>query len=177
MSETSLFVKMGLSSKEIFTAVEAPGANGEAERTVTQSNSGVVVTLTSATTPAIEKPAYIATITLGGSATELDLTDLDVPLLLSTVTRAIDMTGKNLVAFEFSAPTTNTGAVNVAPSASNPYPIFGTGNDIDIKKGMTICGAINGVASTMPDVGGSGLGVSISGTGGGVLNVRLYFGT
>jgi len=177
MSETSLFVKIGLSSKEIFTAVEAPAANGEAERTIQQSNSGVVVTLNSTTTPAVEKPAYITTLTIGGSPTTIDLTALSVPLLLSSVTRTVDMTGKNLIAFELSAPAANTGSVNVAPAASNPYPIFGASNDVDIKKGMILCGAINGVASAMPDVASDAKGITFDGTSGDKINVRLYFGT
>lgn len=177
MSETTAFVKMSIGSKEVFTAVEAPTANGENERTIQQSNSGVNVTLNSTTTPKVEKPGYITTITIGGSPTTIDLTALAVPVLLSSVTRTVDMTGKNLVAFELSTPITNAAAVNVAPAGSNPYPIFGTGNDIDLKKGMFLCGAISGVASTMPDVASDAKGVTFDGTLGDKINVRLYFGT
>jgi hypothetical protein len=75
------------------------------------------------------------------------------------------------------APATNVAAVNVAPGASTPYPLFGTGNDVDVDRGETLGKCFGGIASNKPAVSPTVKNIDVSGTLGDVLYIDLYLGT
>ncbi len=176
MSNVSLTANLSLAGAEVFTAAEAPTGGTQQARTLTITGADVSTTIDSTTTPRIELSPIVRTITISGTTT-VDLTAAAGVALPIAASRTIDATGKKLVAVRLSCPSTNVASVNVAPGASNPYPIFGTGNDVDVKPGQTLIALINGVASSYVAVGPTAKTLDVTGTTNDVLNVELYFGT
>lgn len=176
MSNVSIVANLALSGQEVFDATEAPSGGSQAARTLTITGRDVSTTLDSTTTPKVEISPIVRKVTISGTTT-IDLTSAAGVSLPATAARSIDASAKKLVAVRLSCPTTNVGAVNVAPGASNPYPLFGTGNDVDIKPGQTLIALISGVASSYPAVSGTVKTLDITGTTNDVLHVEMYFGT
>ena len=176
MSNTSLVANLSMSGSEVLTAAEAPSGATAAARTIAITGSDISVTLDSTTTPKIEVPPVVRKVTISGTTT-IDFTAAQGVALPAAATRTIDQTGKKLVAFRLSCPTTNAGVVNVAPGASNPYPFLGTANDIDVRPGQTVIGIVNGVASGYGAVSGTVKTLDITGTSNDVINCEFYFGT
>lgn len=176
MSNVTLNANLSLAGAEVFTAAEAPTGGTQQARTLNITGADVAATLDSTTTPKIEISPVVRKITISGTTT-IDLTAAAGVALPIAASRTVDATGKKLVAVRLSCPTTNVGAVNVAPGGSNPYPLFGTGNDVDVKPGQTIIAIVNGVASSYGAVGPTAKNIDVTGTTNDVLNVELYFGT
>lgn len=177
MSTTKVEVTLRLAGREIFTAAEAPGAASEQERTARTGNASISDAHSPTTTPRVDKPPVSLEITLGGSPTQIDLTAVAGLALPPSATRTLDLTGAKVVDVLLSAPATNVAAVNVAPGAANPYPLFGTGNDIDVAPGETIASGFKGVATSKPAVSGTVKRIDVSGTSGDKLKIDLYLGT
>lgn len=176
MSNVSIVANLALSGQEVFDVTEAPSGGSQAARTLTITGRDVSTTLDSTTTPKVEISPIVRKVTISGTTT-IDLTAAAGVSLPAAASRSIDASAKKLVAARLSCPTTNVGAVNVAPGASNPYPLFGTGNDVDIKPGETVVKIVSGVASSYPAVSGTVKTLDITGTTNDVLFVELYFGT
>lgn len=176
MPNTFLTANLALSGSEVFTAAEAPTGASAAQRTLAVTGADLAVTLDSQTTPKVETPPIVRRVTISGTTT-IDLTAAAGAALPLAASRSIDATGKRLVAMRLSCPITNSGAVNVAPGASNGYAPLGSGNDIDVRPGETIISIISGVASGKPAVAGSAKNIDITGTTNDVILVELYFGT
>ena len=176
MSNTSLVANLSMSGSEVLTAAEAPSGATAAARTIAITGSDISVTLDSTTTPKIEVPPVVRKVTIAGTIT-IDFTAAQGVALPAAATRTIDQTGKKLVAVRLSCPTTNVAVINVAPGASNPYPLFGTANDIDVKAGQTLIAIMNGIASPYGAVSATVKTLDISGTNGDVINCEFYFGT
>lgn len=176
MSNVTLNANLSLAGAEVFTAAEAPTGGTQQARTLNITGADVSTTLDSTTTPKIEVSPVVRKITISGTTT-IDLTAAAGVALPISASRTVDATGKKLVAVRLSCPVTNVGAVNVAPGSSNPYPLFGTGNDLDVKPGQTIIAIVTGVASSYAAVGPTAKNIDVTGTANDVLNVELYFGT
>lgn len=176
MSNTSLVANLSLAGAEVFTAAEAPSGATAAARTVSITGPDISTTLDSTTTPKIEVAPIVRKVTISGTIT-IDFTAAQGVALPAAATRTLDHTGKKLVAVRLSCPSTNVAVINVAPGASNPYPLFGTGNDIDVKPGQTVIAIMNGVASSYGAVSPTVKTIDISGTNGDVIQVECYFGT
>lgn len=146
----------------------APGASGV---TVTSSafNQGQQQYSPSTTVPVTKYSAAEYTLDGGGAAT-IDLTDL-----LGTQAN-IDGTGLKVQFIRVNNPSTNSGIVNVAQGASNPYPIWGSSNDMDVSVGGELSYRTNN-AATISDVSGlSACEIDLAGTAGDVIKVELLLG-
>ena len=177
MSVTRAQINLSVLASEEFTAVEAPGAATVSERTLKAGGGNAAsLQLNATSTPALTKPPISKEITIAGTIT-LDLTAIAAAAIPAAATRTVDLTGAKVVAFTLRGKSTNVAAINVAPGSSNPYPMFGTGNDIDVKPGLQISGSFRDVASTMPAVSSTVKNIDISGTNGDVLYLDLLFGT
>lgn len=176
MSNTSLVANLSLAGSEVFTAAEAPSGATAAARTVAITGPDISTTLDSTTTPKIEVPPIVRKVTISGTIT-IDFTAAQGVALPASATRTIDQTGKKLVAMRLSCPITNAAVVNVAPGASNPYPLLGTGNDIDIKPGQTVIAIMTGIASSYGAVSSTVKTLDITGTTNDVVQCEFYFGT
>ncbi len=176
MSNVSIVANLALSGQEVFDTTEAPSGGSQAARTLTITGRDVSTTLDATTTPKVETSPIVRKVTISGTTT-IDLTAAAGVSLPAAASRSIDASGKKLIALRLSCPTTNAAAVNVAPGGSNPYPIFGSGNDVDVKPGETVVKVVNGVASSYPAVSSTVKNIDVTGTTNDVIHVEAYFGT
>lgn len=176
MPNTLLTANLALSGSEVFSASEAPTGASAAQRTIAVTGADLSVSLDGSSTPKVESPPIVRRVTISGTTT-IDLTAAAGVSLPLAASRTVDATGKRLVAMRLSCPTTNAGAVNVAPGASNGYALLGSGNDVDVRPGETLIAITSGVASGKPVVSGSAKNIDITGTTNDVILVELYFGT
>lgn len=176
MSNVSIVANLSLAGAEVFTASEAPTGGSQAARTLAITGQDVSVTLDATTTPKVEVSPVVRKVTISGTTT-IDLTAAAAVALPASASRTVDNTGKKLVALRLSCPSTNAGVVNVAPGGSNPYPLFGSGNDVDVRPGETVVKVVNGIASGYPAVSSTVKNVDITGTTNDVIHVEAYFGT
>jgi hypothetical protein len=178
MSTTTLKVDIRLQGKETLTEAEAPAALTEQQRILATGKRGINTTLSSLTTPKVDQSPLVQEITLaGGVPTVVDLTAVQGLCNPTGLARMLDMTGKKLVACFFHAPETNAAAINIAPGGSNPYPLFGAGNDVDLKPGEVLAKCFRAVATSFAAVAAGAKNISVSGTNGDKLYVELYFST
>jgi hypothetical protein len=178
MSATKVEFTIRATGREIFDATEAPSAASELQRTMTVGAATTLAKqLNSSSTPKVDKPPVSLKITLGGSPTTINLAAIAGLALPPSATRTLDMTGAKVVGAVMQAPVANVAAVNVAPGAGAPYPLFGAGNDVDVEPGETIGKCFAGIASNKPAVSGSVKNIDVSGTLGDVLYIDLYLGT
>lgn len=176
MSNTSLVANLSLAGSEVFTAAEAPSGANASARTITVTGPDIAATLDSTTTPKIEVPPIVRKVTISGTVT-IDFTAAQGVALPAAATRTLDHSGKKLVAMRLSCPVTNAAVINVAPGGSNPYPLFGTANDIDVKPGQTIIMIMTGIASSYGAVSGTVKTLDFTGTNNDVIQCEFYFGT
>jgi len=175
MSTPQVNVAINFAGQEQFSAAEGIAGGNAGQRTLYTGSKALEALLNATSTPKVDKSPLVTEITLGAGITTIDLTAAPGLVLPFGTTRNIDFTGAKLVAFLFEG--TGVGAVNVAPGASNPYALFGTGNDIDVSLGQIVCGVFRGVATTLPAVSGSVKTIDLSGGSGRKLYLELYFGT
>lgn len=176
MSNVAIVANLSLAGQEIFDATEAPSGGSQAARTLAITGRDVSATLDATTTPKVEVSPIVRKVTISGTTT-IDLTAAAGVSLPAAASRTVDASGKKLIALRLSCPTTNAAVVNVAPGGSNPYPLFGSGNDVDVRPGETVVKLINGVASGYPAVSGTAKNIDITGTTNDVIHVEAYFGT
>lgn len=149
------------------TLQDAAGA-GSATVTSNAFNQGQQQFSPTTTVPVTKYSAKEYTLTAG--AATIDLTNL-------VGTQAnVDGTGLKVQFIRFIAPSTNTAVVNVAQGASNPYPIWGSGNDIDVPVGAEIAFR-TADAATISDVSGlSASEIDLSGVADETIKVEIYLG-
>ena len=177
MSETQLRIDLELNGSEILTADEAPWAANEAARTMVAAGVNQNLNVTSSSTPvSVDQPPVLLTITISGTQT-IDLTAVEGLAMPEAATRSIDLTSSKIVAVRFKADADNASAVNVAPGASNPYPLFGTANDIDVEPGEVVIKAAIDAAAQQAAVAPTVKEIDVSGTNGDVLTVEIYAGS
>lgn len=174
MSITTVDVSVRMNSTEVFTEVEAPGASNASERTIRQTSYGVSKTLNATSVPPITSTPSVKTLTMTGSAVTLDLSAAVALAMPPTATRAVDFSTKKIVAFQIKPRGDNVAAVTVAPGGSNPYLLFGSGNEVDLLPGQELACFFNGVASTLPTVGGSAKNIDFTGTSGDKVDVLIF---
>lgn len=103
---------------------------------------------------------------------------IDLTAVQTALDAAADMTGKKVVAAIFRCPSTNADPINIAPGASNPYLLFGSGNDVTIPPGMVVALAPEeDVASPFAAVSGSAKTLDVTGTATDVLKFQILLGT
>lgn len=172
MSSTNATISIQLQANETFTAVEVASGSNESDRTM-KSVVKLASTLTSTTTPSITKPPVYKS--LAATAT-IDLTAVQAAAMPNSATRSVDMTGAKVVGVILKAGAANAAAVNIAPGASNPYPLFGTANDIDLKPGMVVAFGFNAVASGLPAVSSTVKTIDVTITGSDTVEILLLLG-
>ncbi len=177
MSSTYLDLAFRASGREVFSTAEAPAAPSEEGRTLRAQRHNRQKTFSGSSEPPLDKPLVSQEITIGGGIATIDLAAITALALPSGATRTVDLTTAKLVALVLRADDENEAAVTVAPGASDPYPLFGAGNEIEIPPGMQIqAGYAGDVASGHPAVSATVKDIDISGTSGDVLYLDLYFG-
>lgn len=174
MSSKTVEVSLSFTSVEILTALEAPSAKTDSERTIRQSAMATKLTLNGTSLPAVTQPASVQTLTMTGSAVQVDLTALAGLAMPPTATRTLDLTGAKIIAFHFRPRSSNVGAITVAPGAATPYPLFGTAHPITLQPGQEIGCAFSGVASTLPAVSPTVKRIDFTGTMGDLIDVLIF---
>lgn len=181
MSDSYVDIGLRMNGREIFTAAEAPAAASEQQRTLLGGRHAFSKTLGPTTTPALSEPLVSQEITIpGGGSVTLDLTAIAALALPGSATRTVDLTGAKLKALLIRTHADNDDAgVNIAPGASNPYPMFGTGNDITLYPDSQLCLAFRATEppAGIPAVAGAVKTLDITGTEDDVVWIELYFGT
>jgi hypothetical protein len=172
MSTTNGNFSISVQANEVFTAAEYPGGANESARTLKAAQS-LNTQLNAASTPVVDSPPIV--IRLSATAT-IDLTAVQGMSAPAAATRTLDLTGKKVKGLSFKAGATNAAAVNVAPGGSNPYPLFGTANDIDIGPGGMVVLAFDGVVSNLPAVSSTVKNITVTISGAGTLDIILFLG-
>ena len=179
MSTTSGSLSILFAGSELLTATEYPGAN-ESQRTMKTGGKGIDrAALTSVSSPKVDKPiaAFLLTLT-NGAPTTIDLTAVQGLTLPIGSTRNIDLSGAKITAALFETDSANTGVVTVEQGASNPYLPFGSGNKIDMPKGLVAAIAFKGVASQLAAVAAGAKTLKFSTTvTGDKIYVEIWAGT
>lgn len=140
-----------------------PGASSPQ---ITQNDFNWTLTqLTPSTAVPVSRVSY-QTYTIGGGGT----VDIDLTALLSSQT-AIDGTGKKLQLFVIN--NIAAASVNVAQGATNPYLLFGSGNDVDVPAGAKLAFY---VPETLADISGTVKNIRLTGTVGHVVEVGIWLG-
>jgi len=156
---------------ETLDADDAPFSLVANNRDITVNSLKTNGSLNATSTPKVEKAPAVKLVTLAGSIVTIDLTAAEI-----SGGRTEDMSAKKLVAFEISAPSTNTGDVTIEPGATNGYDLFGASGLLVFSPGQVLKSIISGAASSRDAVGASDKTIDISGTSGDLLYVVLYFG-
>jgi hypothetical protein len=178
VSTVAVDLAFRLSGREVFTTAEAPSAANEENRTLRVGNHNVNKALGATTTPAVTGPPISRAITLTSAViTQIDLTAAAVLSLPAAATRTYDFTAKKVVAFLIrTAAANNAAGVNIAPGAANPYPLFGTANDITLLPDSEIQFGFLATASALPAVSGTVKNIDITGTTGDIVYIDMYLG-
>jgi hypothetical protein len=174
MSTTTLDIIIRASGKEVFTAAEAPAAASEADRTMKTGANALVVSYTPSSTPPVSKPLVSLLIDATGTVNLAAVAAMAIP---AGATRTVDLTGGKMVLFILRAPKENAAAVTVAPGASNPYPLFGAGNSVEVKVGQFICAGFEELTvNSYAAVGPTAKNIDVTITGSDKLYLELYLG-
>jgi hypothetical protein len=75
---------------------------------------------------------------MGGKLTATGTIDFSNGTDPTTGVAGVDATGKRLLWIEIYVDPATAAAVNVAPGAANPYPLFGAANDFDLPPGVAM---------------------------------------
>jgi hypothetical protein len=171
----SLTIRQELTATETLAAADIPTISSSAtdsSRVVHSAFNRSGSRLNASSVPPVDAVVFDELTTDG--ADTIDLTNCKTAAL---PTGGADMTAKKVVAALFSCPATNAAAIVITPGASNPYPIFGTGNDISIPPGGHVQISFVGVVSPLPAVSGTVKTLDITGTATDVLNYEIVLGT
>ena len=182
MSTTNGNFSISVQANEVFTAAEYPGGANESARTLKASQT-LNSQLNATSTPVVDSPpkglplasTSFTVVRLSATGT-IDLTAVQGLSAPAAATRTLDLTGKKVKGLSFKAGAANAAAVNVAPGGGNPYPLFGTANDIDIGPGGMVVLAFDGVVSNLPAVSASVKNITVTISGSGTLDIILFFG-
>lgn len=121
-------------------------------------------TYNGSSTPAVSKVAVDSLVLSGGTDT-INLTA--VPGGIATQ----DLTGLKVVTLILYNP--NANSIAIAPGASNPYPFWGTANDIVLPAGARMAFDFVG---TLPAVSGTVKNIDVVGTAADILSYALTAG-
>lgn len=97
---------------------------------------------------------------------------IDLTALLGVNDLSQDCTGLKVQQLIFVNPAGND-TLTFSPGASNPYPLFGTGNDFDLPAGATVAMY---VPESLADVSGTVKTIDVAGTGTQSFSVGLVLG-
>ena len=140
-----------------------PGASSPQ---ITQNDFNWTLTqLTPSTAVPVSRVSY-QTYTIGGGGT----VDIDLVALASSQGTIVG-TGLKLQLFVLN--NIAAGSVNVAQGATNPYPLFGSGNDVDVPAGAKLAFY---APETLADVAAGVRNIRLTGTVGHVVEVALWLG-
>ena len=148
----------------------APAAEGQ--QTTSKAFNRGAQSLGPATTPPVT--AYSAdewTLDISGAAT-IDLTDLP------GTQGDVDGTGLKVQAFRVHGAATN-GALTISPGASNPYSLFGSGNDLELPAGFLgpLECRFDDLLADVTDVSGVGASqIDLAGTAADVFKIEILLG-
>jgi len=163
---------MGITGIETLAAADAPAAATSSGRQLQTGGFSVTQSLSGTTQPAVEDAPLVQQVTISGTTT------IDFTSAPQQAGRTGDMTGLKVVAAIFKPAADNIGAINIAPGAANPYPLFGTANDIDLAPGqMIVIGTLAGIDANLPSVSSSVKTIDITGTATDTMDVEIHFGT
>lgn len=180
MSNPAVSVSMLMSASEEFTTAEQPSATSAAERTLRVNSLNLSASLSSASTPKVDKPPVYRKITAPSTAIiTVDLTAAPCLKSPDSASRAVDMTGAKVVHLQLKAASTNNAAgILIAPGAANPYPLFGAAKSILIFPGEVIALGYAAVASVKPAVAAGVKNIDITpGATGDILDLEIVLGT
>jgi len=158
-----------ITGKETLGTDDHPGGSSTNDRTLAHNAFNASATFSATSTPTGQRIVEIE-ITLGAGTTTIDLTSAP-----KSAGRTEDLTGFKAVAGLLTAPRTNSGDVTVAPGASNPYPLFGTGNSVAVPAGRTMAFGDTEQAN-LAAVSSSAKTIDVSGTSGDILRLMLVMG-
>jgi hypothetical protein len=179
MSTTEGQITLLLDGTESLTTAESPGATAQQRQLRTGGKGLNRVTLTSASTPKLDKPLIAFLITgNSGSPTTIDLTAVQAMANPIGSTRLKDLTGAKIKAFLFETDAANVGTVTIAPGGSNPYPLYGAAKDIILGPGRVEASAFKGIESNLAAVAAGAKTITFTfGTTGDKIYVELWPGT
>lgn len=162
-------VQINLAIVEVLATALVPGAETEQDRTVNHTAWSVDQQLSSSSTPA-SVSTVVKEFTLDGSG-DADL-DLTAAPTTGAGTSGEDLTGKNLIAYEFQVPAANTGNVTIDGTVANGYDLF-TGT-VTLPKGCSQAMAST-TAGKFPAVAATDKIIHFDGTAGDKIRVKLLF--
>jgi hypothetical protein len=101
---------------------------------------------------------------------------IDLTAILNFLAVSQNGTGLKVQSVIFVNPAGNA-TMNIAPGGSNPYPLFGTGNDIDVPGNATVNSWIAfGFPEGLPDVASGAKTITVTGTGTQTFNLGIVLG-
>jgi Cu/Ag efflux protein CusF len=180
VSTPKLSVSLQITGQEVFSAVEAPAAANEEQRTLRTGSNSTSLNKSTTTVPKVDKPPISQKITLGAGTTTLDLAAIAALAMPSGAMRTVDMTGAKLKTLVLrTEPANNVAGVTIAPGGSNPYPMFGAGNAIVLYPDSQLVLTFRNTepAAGIPAVAGGAKEIDLSGTTADVIHIEMYFGT
>jgi len=126
--------------------------------------------LTGTTSPPVSMVSYQTFALVAGTKT------IDLTAVLNYADVAQDATGLKVQTLIFINPAGNA-TMNIAPGGANPYPLFGTGNDVDVPAHATIDNWIAfSLLEGLPDVSGTVKNITITGTGTQSFKIGIVLG-
>lgn len=153
------------------TAVETRSFDAASNSTIIHSGFNVAgPKLSATTTPPVSVVSYQTYALVAGAKT------IDLRALLDSVDAAIDCNGLKVQTVIIVNPNGNS-ALNVAPGASNPYPLLGAGNDFTLPAataGDVVAAFV--LPEGTPDVSGTVKTIDFTGTGTQTFKVGLVLG-
>ena len=167
----SVVITTSVAGVEILDAADALSSIGTKGRTLKTGGYALTQTFDADTQPSVDAPAVVGEITISGTTT------VDFTAAPHLVDRSSDLTGMKCIGGILYPPATNTGAVTVAPGAANPYPLFGTGNSIELQPGQAVAWQTEqGISPNLPRVTSTVKNIDVTGTSDDVLKYELHFG-
>lgn len=180
MSNTTVTVAQTMTASEEFTTAEQPNATSAADRTLKCNSLNLSTTLSSTTTPKVDKPPVYRKITAPDtSIITVDLTAAPCLKTPDSASRAVDMTGAKLTHLQLRAGVGNNATgILIAPGAANPYPLLGTAKSIFLKPGQVLSLGYNAIASNLPAVSATVKNIDITpAAAGDILEIEMALGT
>lgn len=151
-------MSVSISPQMYFTAQETIelGVAAATDPAITHDGFNYSATLNADSTPPVTKASYQEHTLDGSGDLTLDLTDLPG---VSEVSQ--NCTGLKVQTLIINNPADNA-ALTISPGASNPYPLFGTGNDLVVPPGATMAFSfvdqladVSGTVKTIDFAGGN----------------------
>lgn len=154
-----------------FTATDTYSIDAADDATVAQNGFNLSnVRLNATSTPAVTKSCYKEYALVAGALT------IDLTALTDAFGAALDGTGLKVQTVIIVNPAGNA-SINIAPGASNPYPLLGAANDITIPAHASVDTHISMfLPEGCPDVSGTVKTLDITGTGTQTFKLGLTLG-